>query len=48
MLIDPDKTRPGRIGKPVGKDSSLKTWQGDQWKTGGGTHLGLVLLRSRR
>jgi hypothetical protein len=21
---------------PVGKDSSLKTWQGDQWKIGGG------------
>ena len=44
--------RPGEdhdldLGKPVGKDSSLKTWQGDQWKIGGGTHLGLVLLRSR-
>jgi alcohol dehydrogenase (cytochrome c) len=24
----------------VGKDSSLKTWQGDQWKTGGGTTWG--------
>jgi PQQ-dependent dehydrogenase (methanol/ethanol family) len=24
----------------VGKDSSLKTWKGDQWKTGGGTTWG--------
>ena len=31
MLIDPEKTM--ELGKPVGKDSSLKTWQGDQWKT---------------
>jgi len=26
--------------KPVGKDSSLKTWEGDQWKVGGGTIWG--------
>ncbi len=25
---------------PVGADSSLKTWKGDQWKTGGGTTWG--------
>jgi PQQ-dependent dehydrogenase (methanol/ethanol family) len=25
---------------PVGKDSSLKTWKGDQWKLGGGTTWG--------
>ena len=25
------------LGKPVGADSSLKTWEGDQWKIGGGT-----------
>src|SRR5271163_4809569 len=24
------------LGKPIGKNSSLKTWQGDQWKIGGG------------
>src|SRR6516225_2522533 len=24
------------LGKPVGRDSSTKTWQGDQWKIGGG------------
>jgi len=23
------------------KDSSIKTWQGDQWKIGGGWHMGL-------
>jgi len=42
MLIDPDKTMTWTDGalKPVGKDSSLKTWQGDQWKTGGGTTWG--------
>ena len=38
MLIDPQKTT--ELGKPVGKDSSLKTWQGDQWKLGGSTTWG--------
>jgi len=29
-------------GAPCGKDSSLKTWKGDQWKIGGRSpHLGL-------
>jgi len=42
MLMDPEKTMTWTDGKlaPVGKDSSLKTWQGDQWKTGGGTTWG--------
>jgi PQQ-dependent dehydrogenase (methanol/ethanol family) len=42
MLIDPAKTMTWTNGKmaPVGKDSSLKTWQGDQWKLGGGTTWG--------
>jgi lanthanide-dependent methanol dehydrogenase len=42
MLVDPDKTMTWTDGalKPVGKDSSLKTWQGEQWKTGGGTTWG--------
>ena len=42
MLMDPDKTMTWTDGKmaPVGKDSSLKTWKGDQWKTGGGTTWG--------
>src|SRR6185295_4124874 len=37
-LFDPEKTM--SLGKPVGKDSSLKTWNGDQWKIGGGTAWG--------
>ena len=42
MLFDPDKTMTWTDGemKPVGKDSSLKSWQGDQWKIGGGTTWG--------
>ena len=38
LLVDPEKTT--ELGKPIGKDSSLKTWQGDQWKTGGGCTWG--------
>jgi lanthanide-dependent methanol dehydrogenase len=34
ILVDPQKTTD--LGKPVGADSSLKSWQGDQWKIGGG------------
>jgi PQQ-dependent dehydrogenase (methanol/ethanol family) len=37
-MVDPEKTT--ALGKPIGKDSSLKTWQGDQWKTGGGCTWG--------
>ncbi|MGB7917788.1 MAG: PQQ-binding-like beta-propeller repeat protein, partial [Rhodomicrobium sp.] len=37
-LIDPEKTT--NLGKPVGADSSVKTWEGDQWKIGGGTTWG--------
>ncbi|HEX4675839.1 MAG TPA: methanol/ethanol family PQQ-dependent dehydrogenase [Steroidobacteraceae bacterium] len=42
MLMDPAKTMTWTNGKmaPVGKDSSLKTWQGDQYKLGGGTTWG--------
>ena len=42
MLMDPAKTMTWTNGKmaPVGKDSSLKTWQGEQWKLGGGTTWG--------
>ncbi|WP_286722130.1 methanol/ethanol family PQQ-dependent dehydrogenase [Methylophaga sp. UBA2012] len=40
MLVDPNKTM--SMLKPVGKDSSLKTWQGDQWKIGGGTTWGWI------
>src|SRR5215467_1561649 len=38
ILVDPVKTTD--LGKPVGKDSSSKTWQGDQWKIGGGCTWG--------
>ncbi|HMM89707.1 lanthanide-dependent methanol dehydrogenase XoxF5 [Bradyrhizobium sp.] len=38
IMFDPEKTT--EHGKPVGKDSSLKTWQGDQWKIGGGCTWG--------
>lgn len=37
-LIDPEKTT--HLGKPVGKDSGINTWEGDQWKQGGGTTWG--------
>ncbi|MDB6009523.1 MAG: Pyrrolo-quinoline quinone [Gammaproteobacteria bacterium] len=42
MIMDPKKTMAWTNGKmePVGKDSSLKTWQGDQYKLGGGTTWG--------
>lgn len=38
MLVDPEKTT--HMLKPIGKDSSLKSWKGDQWKIGGGTTWG--------
>jgi len=38
ILFNPEKTT--SLGKPVGKDSSLKTWTGDQWKLGGGSIWG--------
>jgi PQQ-dependent dehydrogenase (methanol/ethanol family) len=38
--MDPAKTT--SLGKPVGKDSGTGTWQGDQWKIGGGTTWGWI------
>jgi PQQ-dependent dehydrogenase (methanol/ethanol family) len=38
IMVDPVKTT--ELGKPIGKDSSIKTWQGDQWKIGGGCTWG--------
>ncbi|BBL72461.1 methanol/ethanol family PQQ-dependent dehydrogenase [Methylogaea oryzae] len=40
--LNPEKTMTWTDGKlaPVGKDSSTKTWKGDQWKLGGGTTWG--------
>ncbi|MGY2907965.1 lanthanide-dependent methanol dehydrogenase XoxF5 [Bradyrhizobium sp. URHC0002] len=40
ILVDPVSTT--EHGKPVGKDSSVKTWQGDQWKIGGGCTWGWI------
>ena len=42
LLVDPKKTMTWTNGKmaPIGADSSLKTWQGEQWKLGGGTTWG--------
>ncbi|NNE21370.1 MAG: methanol/ethanol family PQQ-dependent dehydrogenase [Rhizobiales bacterium] len=37
-LMDPEKTT--HLGEPVGKDSGTSTWEGDQWKIGGGTTWG--------
>jgi PQQ-dependent dehydrogenase (methanol/ethanol family) len=37
-LMDPVKTM--ALGKAVGKDSGTNTWEGDQWKIGGGTTWG--------
>ena len=37
-LMDPGKTT--HLGKPVGKDSGTNTWQGEQWKIGGGPTWG--------
>lgn len=41
-LINSTKTTTWKDGKvqPVGKDSSTSTWEGDQWKIGGGTTWG--------
>lgn len=38
ILVDPENTM--ELGKPVGADSSVSTWEGDQWKIGGGTTWG--------
>jgi PQQ-dependent dehydrogenase (methanol/ethanol family) len=42
LLVDPKKTMTWSNGKmaPIGANSSVKTWQGDQWKLGGGTTWG--------
>src|SRR5262245_7096996 len=37
-LVDPRKTT--SLGKPIGANSSLSTWEGEQWKLGGGTTWG--------
>jgi PQQ-dependent dehydrogenase (methanol/ethanol family) len=39
-LFDPAKTIDGATQQLAGKDSSLKTWNQDEWKLGGGTTWG--------
>ena len=38
LLVDPQKTT--ELGKPIGENSSLRAWEGDQWKIGGGSTWG--------
>ncbi|MDX5349397.1 MAG: methanol/ethanol family PQQ-dependent dehydrogenase, partial [Paracoccaceae bacterium] len=38
MLVNPETTM--HLGQPIGTDSSLNSWEGDQWKIGGGTTWG--------
>ena len=38
MLVDPENTT--HLGKPIGENSSLNSWEGDQWKIGGGSTWG--------
>ena len=38
LKVDPVKTT--ELGKPIGKDTGTKSWQGDQWKIGGGCTWG--------
>ena len=40
IKFDPNKTM--AMGKPVGANSSTSTWQGDQWKNGGGGTWGWI------
>ena len=38
LLVDPQKTT--HLGKPIGENSSIDSWEGEQWKNGGGTTWG--------
>jgi len=38
ILVDPQNTT--HLGQPVGENSGTNTWEGDQWKIGGGTTWG--------
>src|SRR5271156_1233704 len=40
IKFDPAKTIDGATQAPVGKDSSIKTWEGNEWTLGGGTTWG--------
>src|SRR3546814_4832635 len=38
LLVDPEQTT--HLREPIGADSSLTPWEGDQWTLGGGAGLG--------
>ena len=38
ILVDPVRTT--ELGGPIGRDSSLRSWEGDQWRIGGGCTWG--------
>ncbi|MGH9272584.1 MAG: methanol/ethanol family PQQ-dependent dehydrogenase [Ilumatobacteraceae bacterium] len=38
MLVDPETTT--HLGEPIGANSSIDSWEGDQWQIGGGTTWG--------
>jgi lanthanide-dependent methanol dehydrogenase len=38
IMFNPETTM--ELGKPVGADSSINSWEGDQWQIGGGTTWG--------
>lgn len=40
ILFDPERTIDAPTQQPVGENSSLKTWTGEEWKLGGGTTWG--------
>ncbi len=40
MKVDPNKTINAATQEPVGKNTGLKTWEGDEWQIGGGTTWG--------
>ncbi|WP_395666928.1 PQQ-dependent dehydrogenase, methanol/ethanol family [Methylocella sp.] len=40
MRVDPQRTT--ELGRPVGRESSLKSWEGDQWRLGGGDPWGRI------
>jgi PQQ-dependent dehydrogenase (methanol/ethanol family) len=40
ILFDPVRTVDGATQQPVGENSSLKTWNSEEWKLGGGTTWG--------
>jgi PQQ-dependent dehydrogenase (methanol/ethanol family) len=40
IKFDPEKTIDGATQSPVGKDSSIRTWEQNEWTLGGGTTWG--------